>query len=119
MAAGKPMRARMSLAAAIVVFAVVTAVMLPAQTTQSLSGTVFDADQGVVPGASVTIEGPALAKARSVTTNDKGRYKFPELPEGSGYAVTFRLVGLETAVERDVSIPSGAGVILDAVLSSK
>src|SRR5437660_8911373 len=56
-------------------------------TTGSISGTVVDQNQNVVPGATVRVTSPNLISPQSATTDDSGRYTILNLPPGR-YSVT-------------------------------
>src|SRR5438552_16167505 len=73
------------------------AVPLFAQTnpTGTISGKVVDPDGLPVPGATVTVESPALQGMRTATTSTNGDYIIPFLPAGD-YTVTVSLSGFRT-----------------------
>ena len=78
-------------------FAAMLAVLVSAnayaqQTTGEIFGRVADKSGAVLPGATVTVAGPALIQPRVATTSETGTYRVPELPIGS-YSVTFELQG--------------------------
>lgn len=70
-----------------------------AQQTGILSGTVRDAQGGVLPGVSVTVSGGALITARSAVSSESGVYQLSGLPPGT-YVTVFELAGF-TAVRRE------------------
>ena len=49
----------------------------------------------MLPGATVTVAGPALIQPRVAVTSETGTYRVPELPIGT-YSVTFELAGFRT-----------------------
>jgi protocatechuate 3,4-dioxygenase beta subunit len=55
--------------------------------TGILRGVVTDQSGGALPGATVTIESPAMQGSRSVITDDSGAYVFRAIPPGD-YRVT-------------------------------
>ena len=62
----------------------------------------------MLPGATVTVAGPALIQPRVATTSETGTYRVPELPIGP-YSVTFELPGFRTHPARRTSAsPSGS-----------
>jgi outer membrane receptor for ferrienterochelin and colicin len=73
------------------------AVPLRAQTnpTGIISGKVVDQEGLPVPGASVSVQSPALQGTRSATTSANGDYIIPFLPAGE-YEVTTSLTGFKT-----------------------
>ena len=46
--------------------------------------------QGVLPGVTVTVSGPALMGTRTDVTDAEGKYRVPALPPGSDYVVAVR-----------------------------
>ncbi len=74
------------------------------QSNGSISGTVKDANGGVVPRAAVTVANPSAGVAQSTTTNGEGDFVFPLLPPGI-YTVTAEMSGFKKS-ER-------AGVVVD------
>jgi hypothetical protein len=70
----------------------------PAQEARgTISGTVRDATQGVVPGASVTITNVAMGTSVSVTTNESGFFEAPYLIPGT-YQVSVEISGFKKYV---------------------
>ena len=84
---------------------------LSAQTGR-MSGQVLDATQAAVPGATVTIDNPANGDHRQVTTDNIGRYTFPDLPIGR-YTVRAEKQGFQTQVKQNVEINVGAAITQD------
>ncbi len=66
-------------------FALFLATPVLAQMTNvgRISGTVTDASQGVIVGATITVTNEATGLSRTVTTNDQGFYVVTNLPVGS------------------------------------
>src|SRR5260370_25932946 len=52
-------------------------------TTATLSGTVVDQNNTVVPGAVITVTNTATGLKRETTTNDEGYFTIPSLPPSS------------------------------------
>jgi hypothetical protein len=84
-----------------------TANVAYSQTTGGIEGTVTDANEAPLPGASVDLKSPSLQGPRSAVTNAAGRFRFPVIPPGT-YTVTCSLSGFKK-VERN-----GVKVNLDA-----
>ncbi|MGZ6987641.1 MAG: carboxypeptidase regulatory-like domain-containing protein, partial [Thermoanaerobaculia bacterium] len=84
-----------------------TANVAYSQTTGGIDGTVTDANEAPLPGATVELRSPSLQGIRTAVTNTAGRFRFPSIPPGT-YAVTSTLSGFRR-VERN-----GVKVNLDA-----
>ena len=77
----------------ILLFACVFVLPTTAWAQASLAGVVRDESGGVLPGVSVEAASPALIEgARTVTTDEQGRYRIEALRPGS-YKLTFTLSG--------------------------
>ena len=100
-------------AAACVVFHAVSAAQ---GLTGALIGTVMDAEGGVLPGAAVRVNSPALIGGPAIlTTNEKGQLRFPALPPGS-YVIDIEMPGFATYHEENIGIGAGATIERTAVL---
>ena len=77
-----------------------------AQTTGMIEGTVADANDSPLPGASVEIKSTSLQGVRSAVTGNEGRFRFPALPIGT-YTVTVRLSGFKSIERGGVSVTLG------------
>jgi hypothetical protein len=66
----------------------------PDPQTGSISGTATDVDQEVIPGATVTLEGPAPFAARTFVTDSNGAFIFTNLSAGGPYYVSINANGL-------------------------
>ncbi len=71
----------------------------------SLSGSVVDADGGVIPGATVTVKNNATGVVIEAVTNSTGQFSFPGLNAGT-YTVTVSLTGFKTFVANEVRLIS-------------
>ena len=69
--------------------------------TATLSGSVVDDKDAVVPGVEITISNPETGFKRTAITNDLGFYSFPALPPGT-YVVTTRRDGFSRSEIKDV-----------------
>lgn len=81
-----------------------------------LTGTVRNDRGAVLPGVTVSVSGPALDKALTTTTTERGTYSFGNLPAADGYVVTFSLVCFRTETQRKVTIPTNKDAGVDAVM---
>ena len=65
-----------------------------AQETGSITGTAVDPDGAPLPGVAVTLSG-RLVPTSTVYTQSNGVYRFPVLPPGADYSLTFGLEGFK------------------------
>jgi hypothetical protein len=59
----------------------------------SISGTVIDVNNDIIPGATVVLEGPVHGDRRTVVANDNGAFQFDDLKPGIHYHVTISANG--------------------------
>jgi hypothetical protein len=85
------------------------------QQTGEIFGRATDRSGAVLPGATVTVSGPALIQPRITTTSETGTYRVPELPIGP-YTVTFELPGFRTLAMQDIRITIGFRAQVNAEL---
>lgn len=97
----------------LVLFAVLC-VSLWAQQTGIIQGVVTDETGAVIPGASITITGPAEF-SRTVTTDETGNYSIPGVPPGS-YTLSVASTGF-APFRQTVDVAGAKTVTLDAALS--
>ena len=81
----------------------------------TISGTVTDPTEAVVPGANVTILNEATGVARDSVTNEQGFYSAPNLTPGR-YQVTVSASGFTTVVREDVLLTVGEEVVVNTQL---
>jgi hypothetical protein len=86
-------------------------------TTGSISGTVTDERQAVVPGATVTIKNVATGFTRSVTADSDGRYRFTLIPIGS-YEVSVEAANFAKLVQTGITIAVNQDAVIDASLKA-
>ena len=67
-----------------------------AQTTSSISGTVRDASDAVIPGAKVTLINEASKATRHTTSNDEGFFNFLAVQPGATYSIQVTMTGFES-----------------------
>jgi hypothetical protein len=84
--------------------------------TATLTGSVVDADGGLIPGATVEVKNNATGVAMSVVTNTSGAFSVPGLNPGT-YTVTVSLSGFKTSVISDVRLIGGTAAEVKATLS--
>lgn len=92
----------------------ISSMIVLAQATGSLTGTVSSAD-GVLPGAIVVVTDNATTREQTVTTNESGSFTLPQLEAGT-YTVRITASGFKTFVASDVKIDIGRGYSLNPAL---
>ncbi len=80
-----------------------------------LTGTVKDAQGGVLPGVTVTAKSPALIGTRSVVTESEGTYSIASLPSGE-YELTFELAGFQSFKRGNIQLNLGQILTIDAAM---
>jgi len=98
------------------VMLVCSPVALWAAADGSLSGTLKDPNDAVVPGATITSVNTALKSEYNVISNGQGFYSFPTLPVGH-YDLIIAAAGFKTQMKRNVTIDTDAAPRVDAVLA--
>src|SRR3989454_4037435 len=76
---------------------------------------VTDTDEsgGVLPGVTVTLQGPLVAGLPTSVTGTDGAYRFPTVPPGE-YTLTFTLQGFATVKQEKIPVPLGVTVEIAA-----
>lgn len=82
------------------------------QATTSLSGTVTDPNGAVVAGATVTITNVATGLTRTLTTNERGFFNFPQLPPGT-YNLRVEQTGFKSIVRSNLQLLVNLPMTLD------
>ncbi|PYR63177.1 MAG: hypothetical protein DMF88_25820, partial [Acidobacteria bacterium] len=84
-------------------------------TTGTISGVVQDSSGAVTPGVSVTVRNLDTGIARSVTTDERGRYSAPNLTLGN-YEVEGQLTGFQTEIRRGITLTVGREAVVNLTL---
>src|SRR6267143_151908 len=84
-------------------------------TTGTISGVVQDSSGAVTPGVSVTVRNLDTGIARSVTTDERGRYTASNLTLGN-YEVEGQLTGFQTEIRRGITLTVGREVVVSLTL---
>ena len=104
----------------IILLSVVSLTTLTSQAQVSITGTITGivADQtgGLIPGAAVSIESPALMNPKSMVTVAGGTFTFDELPPGT-YTLKVDATGFETYVRSNVVLTAGFTATLNVPMS--
>jgi hypothetical protein len=85
------------------------------ETTSAIVGEVKDVTNAVVPGATVTITNHETGMKRSATTDDAGRFNFPQLKPGT-YTVSAEASGFEPQENNNVVSALGQKQSVDLTL---
>lgn len=110
------MKARMTLVSIALLFVLLAAVGLSAQTFRgTILGTVTDPSGAVVAGAKVTVKNVGTGLERTTETSADGSYSLPELPIGT-YTVTVTQPGFQTFVASDVAVTVASERRVDAAM---
>lgn len=80
-----------------------------------ITGTVSDAQGGVLPGVTVTATSPSLIGVQAVVTEGDGKYRFPALASGR-YVLTFELPGFQTLRRENLVLTIGQILTVDIQL---
>ncbi len=107
------MLTRLLSCAAVFALIVSFSLILNAQGTNgSIQGTVTDPTGAVVAGAKVDVKNLRTGVTRSVTTNDQGRYRIPDLIVGE-YEAQVTAAGFQTSVQRNIPLSVGSERVVD------
>ena len=81
-------------------------------TTATVSGTVTDASGALVAGAKVDVKNVGTGITKSVTSDNQGRYRVPELIVGD-YEVQASQAGFQTIVRKGITLTVGSEAVVD------
>ncbi|MBI4482472.1 MAG: TonB-dependent receptor [Acidobacteria bacterium] len=84
-------------------------------TTATISGTVRDETGAVLPGVSVTVKNLDTGLARTLTTDEQGRYRAPQLTVGH-YQVQAELPGFQVGTRSGITLTVGREAVVDVTL---
>lgn len=84
--------------------------------TFAVEGVISDAQQAVLPGATVTITNTATGLVRSTTTDAGGRYVFTAMPTEGRHRIQVELAGFATAVRDDITFSAGQRALINFAL---
>jgi hypothetical protein len=108
-----PPRWAAALVAALLVFGLAgTAMAQTDVTTSRVSGTVKDAEGGVLPGVAIEVKSLETGRVRQTATDGKGFYRVVDLPTGT-YEITASLSGFATTKKPEVRLVLGSSPTVD------
>lgn len=84
--------------------------------TFALEGVVEDAQQAVLPGATVTVQNVSTGLNRTVTSDERGRFVIRALPPEGRYRIQVELPGFATEVRENLAFNAGQQVVLNFTL---
>src|SRR5262245_31536409 len=84
-------------------------------TTGSINGVVRDDHGDALPGATITLSGPAQMGTRQAVTDDRGGYRFPSLSPGE-YRLLYELAGMQSLVREGILVSVGFIATVDVQL---
>ena len=115
-----PFGGKQSLGVLIVSLALATSAIaqqtdVPGPQTCTISGTVTDVDGAIVPGATVTLTGPAANDTRTVVADSNAAFDFTNLSPGGPYQVTIKANGLIPWTSPAINLNPGQAMFLPDV----
>jgi outer membrane receptor protein involved in Fe transport len=94
----------------------ITASAAAQKPTFDIEGVVSDAQQGVLPGATVTLQNVATGLSRETSTDADGRYVFTALPPAGQYILQTALSGFATERRENLTFNAGQRAVLNVTL---
>ena len=91
-------------------------IVLAQVTTATISGTVRDETNAVLPGGTVTLKNLDTEITRTVITDDQGYYRASNLALGN-YEVQAELPGFQTGVRTGIGLTLGRHAVVDITLT--
>ena len=100
----------------ILVFALLLAPGVYAQSNGSLTGTVKDPNGALVPGTTVTVKNTATNLTRNAITNDEGHWTVTVLPVGT-YSVSYEKDGFKKAISQNIDVEASVTRAVEITLA--
>ncbi len=91
---------------------------LYAQNQASMTGVVTDVSGALVPDTTVVLSNPHTAVSFTQTTDNKGSYRFTNIPPGQGYQATFTHQGFATTQVKNLDLEVAITRTQDAKLQA-
>ena len=86
-------------------------------TTGSISGTVLDEKESVIPNASITVRNTDTGIGRTAQSNSEGRYRFANLPVGA-YQITVEAPNFGKFVQSGIALVVSQDAVINATLKA-
>jgi hypothetical protein len=83
----------------------------------AISGTIVDAQGGVMPGVTITVTSQQTQQVATATTDDSGFYTFPNIQPGR-YNMSAELQGFKKVLRNDVQLDAGASIRVEFTLET-
>jgi hypothetical protein len=87
-------------------------IAVPAPQTGAIAGTVTDAKDGPVAGATVVLDGPAPGERHKAITDDEGVFELENLEPGTPYVATINAPGFAPWISPAITLEAGQRLIL-------
>src|SRR5437763_1839582 len=84
--------------------------------TFDVEGIVTDTQQGVLPGATVTLQNVANGLTRETATDADGRYVFTSLPPAGQYILQTALAGFASERRENLTFNAGQNAVINVTL---
>jgi len=75
--------------------------------TGSIHGLIVDEEGNPLPGATVTLSGPAVMGTKTYVSGETGKFRFPSLLPGSEYEVKAEMPGFKTTTRKGLMVSIG------------
>lgn len=93
--------------------------MAQTSTTGTIEGTITDANGAVVPGATVTVNGPNLIRPQTTTSDNNGNYRFLQVPPGRYTIKITSDAGFEDFEQPNVEVNLSRTTSFNTILKAK
>src|SRR5690242_6809304 len=107
--------ARRTVAVCVAVAAFALSTLFAQVNTGTISGSVTDQTQAVLPGVAVKVSNVETGITRTVVTGSRGEYKVPSLVVGT-YEVHAEMTGFESSVRSGITLTVGREEVVDFTL---
>ncbi|MBI3491714.1 MAG: TonB-dependent receptor [Acidobacteria bacterium] len=105
-----------TIALSVVSFALGAGAQTVTSTTGAINGTVTDSTKAVLPGATVTLSGPALMGTTTAVTDQNGFFRFSTVSVGD-YKLTFELSGFGAITREGIHVSVGFTATVNAEMN--